>query len=138
MIVSHIGLVVFVTEYALENRVVGGINMAVIAVIPFFPMFAGIDREILRVVIPIRRDPCCRRVTGLAIGREVCRRMIRAGGAIISTLMARETLRGCRDIATRMTGDTHESDMSARKWEIRRAVIESRRRPGCGRVTFSA
>ncbi len=127
MIVSHIGLVVFVTEYALKDRVVGRINMAVIAIIPLLPMFARIDREILRVVIPIRRGPCCRRVTGLAIGREVRRRMIGAGSAIISTLMARETLRGCRHIATRMTGDTHESDMSARQRETRRAVVEGRR-----------
>lgn len=100
VVVSHIGLVVFVTEYAFKNRVVGGIDVAVITVVPFFPMFARVNREVLRVVIPVRRGPRCRCVTGLAIGREIRRRMIRAGSAIISTLMAREAQRRCRHITT--------------------------------------
>lgn len=97
---GHIGLVVFMTEYALKDRIVGRINVAVGAIVPFALMLARIDREVLRVVVPVCRSPSRRRVTRLTICREIRRSMIRAGGGIISTLMARETLRGCRDIAT--------------------------------------
>lgn len=134
----HISLVVLVTENAFKDRIVGGIDMAVITVIPFFPMRARIDREVLRIVVPVSRSPRCRRVTGLAICREISRGMIRAGGGIIGALMARETQRRGRYITSRVAGNTHESDVSARQGEISRAVVETRRRPCRRRVTFSA
>lgn len=138
VIVRHISLVVLVTENAFKDRIVGSIDMTVITIIPFLPMFARIDREVLRIVVPVSRSPRCRRVTGLAICREVSRGMIRTGGGIIGALMARETQRRGRYITSRVASNTHESDVSARQGEIGRAVVETRRRPRRRRVTFSA
>lgn len=62
--------------------------MAICASIPFFPVTSGIDREVLGVVVPIRRTPGARAVTSLTIGREIGGLMIWIGRANVCRLMA--------------------------------------------------
>lgn len=138
VLIIHFGLVVLMAENTLKDRIIRRIHMAVIAVVPFPSMLAGVDWEVLRVMIPICRCPCRSRVTSLAVSRETRSRMARRCGATVCILMARETQRRCSNISTRVAGDTHQSNMCARKREAGRAVVECRRLPGSGRVTLSA
>ena len=62
--------------------------MTICAVVPFFAMLSGIDREVLGVVVPVRRTPGARAVTSLTIGREIGGLMIWIGRANVCRLMA--------------------------------------------------
>lgn len=55
--VIHFRLAVLVAQDALEYGIVGRIDMAVIAVVPRLAMPARVDREVLRVVVPVGRRP---------------------------------------------------------------------------------
>jgi hypothetical protein len=55
--VVHLCLVMFVTEDALKHGKARGIDMAIGAIVPFLTVLAGIDREVLRIMIPIGRNP---------------------------------------------------------------------------------
>lgn len=70
VLVVHLSLVVFMAEDALEDRIVGRIDMTVIAVVPLVAMRARVDREVLCVMIPVCGTPGCCRMASLAIGRE--------------------------------------------------------------------
>lgn len=50
-IVNLISVAVFVAIDATENAVIAGISMTIAAKIPFIAVFAGIDGEILLIVI---------------------------------------------------------------------------------------
>ena len=51
-------------------------------------MLSGIDREVLGVVVPVRRTPGARAVTSLTIGREIGGLMVGIGSANVRRLMA--------------------------------------------------
>jgi hypothetical protein len=46
---------VFVAENALEHREIRGIGVTIGTLVPLIPMRTRIDREVLRIVIPIGR-----------------------------------------------------------------------------------
>ena len=62
--------------------------MAIRAVVPLVFVFTSIYREVLGVVVPIRRTPGARAVTSLTIGREIGGLMIWIGRANVCRLMA--------------------------------------------------
>lgn len=74
---------VFVAKNALENGKVRGIVVTVRTLIPFVAMSPGIDREVLRIVIPVRWRPRCSRMTALAISRELSCRVIGIRGTVV-------------------------------------------------------
>lgn len=103
MIIVHIRLIVLMTENALENCIIRRIDVAIGAGIPLFPMFAGIDREVLRVMVPICRRPSAGCVAALALGWEIGSLVIGVGGAVVSGLVARVAQHRRIDVATGMT-----------------------------------
>jgi hypothetical protein len=78
MLTGHIRLaVVFMAIDARELRKIRCDCMAISAECPSSTMFAGVNLEILAVMIKCRRRPCCRGMAGRAIVRVVCQCMIR-------------------------------------------------------------
>ena len=62
--------------------------MAICAVVPLVFVFTSVYREVLGVVVPVRRTPGARAVTSLAIGREIRGLVIGIGGANVRRLVA--------------------------------------------------
>ena len=100
--IIHFGAVMFVAVNTFELSIVGCVHMAIRAYIPFPFMFAGINREILTVVIPIRRFPGCGVVAVFAGGRKLCRLMIGVCGVVVARLMAGNTFRRCIGVSLGM------------------------------------
>lgn len=65
--VSHSGLIMFMAKNTLEYFVVRGVHVTRRTRLPFAAMLAGIDAEILAVVIERRRQPRIHGVAGRAI-----------------------------------------------------------------------
>lgn len=84
-------IVLIVTTDASEHLVICRVLMTVGAKRPGSVVLAGIDREILSVVIECRRAPCCGCVTGLAIRWELGRKMRRVITLVVIGLVAADT-----------------------------------------------
>lgn len=126
------------TVNALEDREIRRVDVAIGTVVPFVSVLAGIDREILRIVIPVRRRPGGRSMASLAIGREISCLMVGVGSGVVRRLVARVTQCGSSNITTGVAGDAHQADMGSRQREARRAVVKCCRRPGSRCVTVIA
>lgn len=87
MLVVHVCLIVLVTIYALEYRVIRRVDMAIGAGVPLFPVLARVNREILRIVIPICRRPGAGRVTTLTLSREIGCLVVWICSAVVCSLM---------------------------------------------------
>lgn len=122
--VVHLGLVVLMTEDALEDGKVRGVDVTIGTLIPFLAVFAGIDREILRVVIPVGRCPGRRSVAGLTLGREVCRRVIGVGCVVVRELMTGKAKRRRAGICGGMASEALEGQVRAGQSKSGRAMIE--------------
>lgn len=88
MVIVGRRLVVLMTKDALKHRVVRRVDVAVGALIPLLAMSAGINREVLCIVIPISRRPGRCTVAVLTLGRKLRGRVIGIGRAVVSRLVA--------------------------------------------------
>jgi len=129
-------IVMWMTKDAFKHLIIVGIYMAVGANIPPALMSAGINREVLAVMIPGCLCPHNSVMAGFTIGRESHRQMIGIRGIVILLLMAGITVCRCAAIAVGMTGQTGQHRMSAGQRELSLIVIKSCRRPGRGTVAF--
>lgn len=66
----HVGLIVSVARRAVKRREIAGRRMALRTVAPAVIVCTRVDREVLRVVIPVGGHPTGGRVTVDAGGRE--------------------------------------------------------------------
>src|SRR5690606_7510434 len=87
VLVVHVGLVVLVAKDAFEDGVVGGIYVAIAAHVPLVFVLAGIDREILRVMVPVGGRPGCGGVARLTLSREQRRGVVRIRRVIVGRLV---------------------------------------------------
>lgn len=92
--VVHLGLIMFMTIDALKELVIGRVHMAGGAALPFAAMLAGINSEILAVMIKRCRQPGVQGMAGGAIVREIERHMIGICRPLKIRLMAGITIRG--------------------------------------------
>lgn len=130
VLVVHILLVMLVTENTLENLVVIGIHMAIRTNAPLSLMLAGIDREVLRVVIPGGLSPVNGIMAVFTRGGKSRRQVIGIGGIVIIRLMARKAIRGGAGVSTGMTGQAGLHGMGAGQRKLGLIVIERGWRPG--------
>ena len=86
VIAIRISAVVLMAENALERREVSRIDVAVGAIIPLSLVLAGVNREILRVMIPTGRCPRGCRMASLARGRESSRGMTWRGCVVVAPM----------------------------------------------------
>ena len=91
MLVIHAGPVVLVAEDAFKGRKAGGVDVAIRAVVPLLSVSARVDREVLRVMIPIGRRPRSGGMACLAGRRETGSQMVR-GRCIVIAAMTSEAL----------------------------------------------
>jgi hypothetical protein len=138
VVAVSITLIVLMAEYALERCEIGGDNMAVGALIPPSLVSTGIDWEVLTVMVPISRLPGTGGVTRFAgCGEQRCR-MARISGSLVIALVTGVALRRSPGITAGVTIETLESQVRAGQGKSCLAMIESRRIPGIGIVTFGA
>lgn len=88
VLIVHLRFVVLVAEDALEHFVVRGVHVASCAGLPLAAMLAGIDAEVLAIVIEGRGQPRIQRVAHRAIVREIQCHVIRIGRPLKIGLMA--------------------------------------------------
>jgi hypothetical protein len=136
--VIHLLLVMFVAENAFKNRIICRIYVTIRALIPFSLVFAGIDGEKLRIMIPGSLNPIRGIVTLLAISGKPCRSVIGIGGGIIGRFMTGEALRGCSTVTVGMAVQALQGGMRAAEGKLGLVVIERCRFPGHGGVAYLA
>lgn len=133
--IVHLGLIVFMTIDALKELVIGRVHMAGRAALPFFAMFAGVNSEILAVMIERRRQPGVQGMAGGAIVREIQRHMVGIRRPLEIRLMASKTIRGCTGIpVVHVALGARRGHMRAQQRETRATVIKRRRLPRRSRV----
>ena len=94
-LVFVVGLRVGMTRDTGEYLIITRRSMTIAALIPFAPMLAGIDREVLGVVIKRRWGPCVFIVTGRTILRKLQGLVIRIIGLVVVVNMATGTRIWC-------------------------------------------
>ena len=87
-----------------ENGIVGRIRMTIRACVPFVFMLAGIDRKILRVMVPVGGRPCRLCMAIGTCGWELRCRMARVGRLVVVCQMAPCTGVGCCVVIPVVTG----------------------------------
>lgn len=92
--VVHARFFMLMAINAFKKLVVGCIHMTSRAALPFLAMFAGVDPEILTVMIERRRQPGVHGMAGGAIMREIQRHMVGICRPLKIRLMAGKTIRG--------------------------------------------
>lgn len=139
VLVIHLRLIVLVAQNAFEDFVVRRIHVARRARLPLAAMLAGINAEILAVVIEGRRRPRIHRVTGSAIMRKIQRHMIGIRRPLEIRLMAGEAIprRAGKAIVHVALGASRRR-MRAEQRKARFVVIERRGLPGAGGVAARA
>ena len=83
-----IGFGVGMTGQTGKICVVGGIGVAICALVPFAFVFAAVNGEMLVVVVESRRYPGVFAVTIGAVGRKIQRHVTGVGGSIVIGSMA--------------------------------------------------
>ena len=137
--VVHLCLIVFVTVDTLEHLVVLRIDMAGGATLPLAAMLAGVNAEILAVVIERSRRPGIDRVARKAIVGEIQRHVIRIQWSLEIILMARVTILGRAGITiVHMALLARHHCMCALQRKCNLVVIERRRLPCARRVACLA
>lgn len=127
MFVVHVGLIVLVAEDTFEDGIVGGIHVAIAAHVPLVFMFSGVDREVLRVMVPVGGCPGRGGVTRLTFSRKQRRGVVRVRCAVISRLMTAVTVGRRSHVTAGVTGDTLQHRVRTGQRKRRRAMIERRR-----------
>ncbi len=139
MLVIHLRLIVLVAQNALEDFVIRRIHVASRARLPLAAMLAGINAEILAVVIERRRHPRIYRMASGAIMREIQRHVIGIRGPLEIRLMAGEAIRRRAGKAiVHVTLRASRRRVRAEQRKTRFIVIESRGLPRARRVTARA
>lgn len=133
MFVIHARLIVFMAQNALKDFVIGGIHMARGAGLPPAEMLAGINAEVLRVVVKGRGHPGVERVAGGAIMREIQGHMIRIRRPLKIELMAGKAVRGrARETVVEVALIALCRSVRAGQGKTRAVMIERRRLPDAG------
>ena len=91
MLGVHICLVMLMTIDAFKVSEICRRHMAIAAIVPSPIMGTGINREVLRIMVPGGAGPVGRGMAGLTIGREIGSDMTWIRGGIIIILMAGNT-----------------------------------------------
>jgi len=139
MFVIHLDLIVLVTQNAFEDFVIRRIHVASRACLPFAAMLAGINTEILAVVIERCRRPRIHRVARGAIMREIQCHVIGIRGPLEIRLMAGEAIRRRTGKAiVHVTLRASRRRMRAEQRKARFVVIERRGLPGARGMARSA
>ena len=129
----HLGLIVFVTQNALEHFVIRRIHMAGGAALPLAAMLAGIDSKILAIMIERCRPPGIHRMASFAVVRKIQSHMIRIRWPLKIRLMARIAIQRRAGIAIiDVALVACRRHMRAEQRKARFAVIKSRGLPGVG------
>lgn len=129
MSICFLLIVMWMTKDAFKHLVVGRIHMAVGTNIPSALMSAGIDWEVLIVMIPGCLCPHNSVMAGFTIGRESHRQMIGIRSIVVLLLMAGITICRRTAIAIGMAGQTGQHGMRSGQRELSLIVIECSRRP---------
>jgi hypothetical protein len=138
-LVIHLRLILFVAQNALEDYVVRRVHVARRARLPFAAMLAGINAEILAVVIERRRRPRIHRVASGAIVRKIQRYVIGIRRPLKIRLMAGEAIhRRAGKAIVHVALRASRRRMRAEQRKARFVVIESRWLPGVGGVAARA
>ena len=106
-------IAMFMAENTLKDLVVIWIHVAIGAYIPLALMPAGINREILAIMIPGRLVPNNGVMTGFTIRRESGRLMIGIGSVIIILLVTGITVRWRTGVSVGMTSQTGQHRVRA-------------------------
>lgn len=139
MLLIGCGLAVRMAINTFKRSVVGRVHVAIGTGCPPAGMGAGVNREVLRVMVPCRRGPVARGVARNTGGREIGSRVDRIiRSSIIGGVAGVAIGRRAAIVAAGMTGHTGNGGMSAGEREGRRCVVERRRRPCGGCVTSRA
>lgn len=134
VLVVHRGLVVLMTTYAREDRVIGRVVMAIGARLPLACVRAGVDRK-PRMVEP-RSRPRHRCVTGLTSGRESGRNVIRISCASeIGTMTRIAVCRSAGVASSHVATGARGGSMRTGERKPSQRVIERRGTPHRGAVT---
>ena len=116
--------------------IVGRIAVTIGALIPFTLMISAVDREVLGIVIEIGGCPGCFIVATGAIGRKLCRNVVRVGGIVVIIGMAARTgIRGIVvvPVVTRCTVIRNACMRSIQR-VVAVVIGEGCRLPGCVRM----
>lgn len=125
--VIHFDLGVFMTVQAIEDCVIAGIRMTVIARRPFAGMLTGVDGE---AVTEHGTRPARSRVTAFAGLWESSRNVTGIGHRFIRRPMTRITVCRSSSISSpHMATETLHGRVGAREWESCPAVVEYSARP---------
>jgi hypothetical protein len=139
MFVIHLCLIVLVTQNALEDFVIRRIHVASRARLPLAAMLAGVNAEVLAVVIERRRRPRIHRMAGSAIMREIQRHVIGIRGPLKIRLMAGEAIRRrAGEAIVYVAPCTSRSRMRPEQRKARFVMIEGRGFPRARRVATRA
>jgi hypothetical protein len=139
MLVIHLCLIVLVAQNALENFVVRRIHVARRTRLPFAAMLAGINAEVLAVVIERRRRPRIHGVASGAIVRKIQRHVIGVRRPLEIRLMAGEAIhRRAGKAIVHVALRASRRRVRAEQRKARFVMIESRRLPGARRVAARA
>jgi hypothetical protein len=139
--VSAVGIAldVFVAVGARKDRVRSRTRVAISALRPPAPVSAGIDLEVLLVMVKRRRFPRRGGVTRETLMTEVRNHVIRVRGASEIWLMALVAVRIHQlVVAVHVTSLTLLRGMRSGQRELRRVVVKRSRPPGRRRVALNA
>jgi hypothetical protein len=118
----HCGSRMGVTVQATEDRIVGGVRMAVIARCPFTRVGAGVNRKLVR---DSSSSPRRRRVAGCTRFGEAGGNMVRIGYRVVFAAVTGIAIRGCSGItAANVAACTLDRRMRTRQCEPCSVVIE--------------
>lgn len=138
MLGIHARLIMFVAQNTLEHFVVRRIHVARGAALPFALMLAGVNAEILAVVIECCRPPRIHRMASRAVVREIQRHVIRIRRTLEIRLMARVAIHRRADVTIiDMALIARRRHMRAEQRKARFAVIERRGLPCVGGMARS-
>ena len=138
MLVVHFGLIMLVTKNAFEHFVIRRIHVAGGAALPLATVLAGINAEILAIVIECCRPPRIQRVASRAVTREIQRHVIRIRRPLKIRLMAGIAIHRRAGVAIiDVALIARRRHMRAEQRKARFAMIERRRLPRIRRVTGS-
>lgn len=128
----------FMTENALKNGIIRRVHVAVVAGLPLSVVFAGVNGEILVIMIPGGLVPIGSIMAFLAIGGKSCRLVVGIIGIIIIVLMTGIAIPGRAAVAVGMAIQALQADMRAGERKLSLIVIEGCRLPGSGAMAHVA
>lgn len=138
MRVIHFGLIMLVAKNAFEHFVIRRIHVAGGAALPLAAVLAGINAEILAIVIECCRPPRIQRVASRAVTREIQCHVIRIRRPLKIRLMAGIAIHRRAGVAIiDVALIARRRYMRAEQRKARFAMIERRRLPRIRRVTGS-